>query len=262
MKKLVFALLAAGLVSASVFGQTKRQDIIDLLDITKAKEQAMQMFDLLMPNLQAMAPSAPASFWRTFRNRIDADSYVALLIPIYDRNFSHDDIKNLIAFYKSPIGKKLLEVTPKIIQESYTIGAEWGENLARDVINELKRSGYYSDTLPDSTSEYMGARPQYATFSLIGQISVRTKDQIHVVVVDMLLEYDLNNNAAQTELTGRVNQLRDFTRNYFAGKHYSELEPGNEARLKQEIREILNTRYLDTAKVRGILFNKLDVMEL
>jgi flagellar basal body-associated protein FliL len=84
----------------------------------------------------------------------------------------------------------------------------------------------------------------------------------HTVVVDMLIEYDLNNNAAATELTGRVNQLRDFTRNYFSGKHYTELEPENEAKLKQEIREILNTSYLDTAKVRGVLFNKLDIMEI
>jgi len=119
-----------------------------------------------------------------------------------------------------------------------------------------------SQTVLDPTSEYIGTRPQYATFSLIGQINTRSRDQNHTVVVDMLLEYDLNNNAAQTELTGRVNQLRDFTRNYFASKYYSELEPENEGRIKQEIREILNTRYLDTAKVRGILFNKLDVMEL
>jgi len=118
-----------------------------------------------------------------------------------------------------------------------------------------------SQTVLDPTSEYIGTRPQYATFSLIGQINTRTRDQNHLVSVDMLIEYDLNNNAAQTELTARQNQLRDFTRNYFASKYYSELEPENEARLKQEIREILNTRYLDTAKVRGILFNKLDVME-
>ncbi|MDR0598808.1 MAG: flagellar basal body-associated FliL family protein [Treponema sp.] len=119
-----------------------------------------------------------------------------------------------------------------------------------------------SQTVIDPTSEYIGTRPQYATFSLIGQIATRTRDQTHTTVVDMLIEYDLNNNAAQTELTARVAQLRDFTRQYFAQKYANELEPENENRLKQEIRELLNTRYLDTAKVRGILFNKLDVMEL
>jgi flagellar FliL protein len=119
-----------------------------------------------------------------------------------------------------------------------------------------------SQTVLDPTSEYIGTRPQYATFTMIGQMNVRTRDQLHTAVVDMILEYDLNNNAAQTELTGRVAQLRDFTRHYFSGKYYNELEPENENVLKQEIREILNTRYLDTARIRGVLFNKLDVMEL
>jgi flagellar basal body-associated protein FliL len=112
----------------------------------------------------------------------------------------------------------------------------------------------------DPTAEYIGTRPQYSTFTLIGQVNTRTRDLDHTVVVDMLIEYDLNNSAAQNELAGNVNQLRDFTRNYFAGKYYNELE--DQQILKQEIREILNTRYLDTAKVRNILFNKLDVMEL
>ncbi|MDR2210295.1 MAG: flagellar basal body-associated FliL family protein [Spirochaetaceae bacterium] len=119
-----------------------------------------------------------------------------------------------------------------------------------------------SQTVIDPTSEYIGTRPQFSTFTLIGQLSTRTRDQTHTVVVDMLLEYDLNNNAAATELTSRVNQLRDFTRNYFSTKYYTELEPENEVKLKQEIREILNTRYLDTAKIRGVLFNKLDLMEI
>jgi flagellar FliL protein len=72
----------------------------------------------------------------------------------------------------------------------------------------------------------------------------------------------MNNNAAQTELTARVVQLRDFTRNYFASNRADELSPDNEEKLKNEIRELLNTRYLDTAKVRDIYFNKLDVMEI
>jgi flagellar FliL protein len=119
-----------------------------------------------------------------------------------------------------------------------------------------------SQTVLDPASEYIGTRPQYSTFTLIGQVSTRTSDRNHTVVVDMLIEYDLNNNAAATELTARVNQLRDFTRVYFAGKHADDLQPGNEDNLKMEIRELLNTRYLDTAKVRNILFNKLDVMEM
>ncbi|MDR2553740.1 MAG: flagellar basal body-associated FliL family protein [Treponema sp.] len=153
-------------------------------------------------------------------------------------------LPNLLKFVAIGIGALIFIVTVAVI--TYKILSGRGE----------------SQTMIDPTSEYIGTRPQYSTFTLIGQLNTRTRDQTHTVVVDMLIEYDLNSNAAATELTARVNQLRDFTRNYFAGKYYSELEPENEAKLKMEIRELLNTRYLDTAKVRGILFNKLDVMEL
>ena len=153
-------------------------------------------------------------------------------------------LPNLLKFVAIGLGALIFIVTVAVI--TYKILNSRGE----------------SQTVLDPTSEYIGTRPQYATFRLIGQLNTRTRDETHTVVVDMLIEYDLNNNAAATELTGRVDQLRDFTRNYFASKYYVDLSPENENKLKQEIREILNTRYLDTAKVRGILFNKLDVMEL
>jgi flagellar FliL protein len=153
-------------------------------------------------------------------------------------------VPNLLKFVAIGLGALIFIVTVAVI--TYKILSSRGE----------------SQTVIDPTSEYIGTRPQYSTFTLIGSLNTRTRDQTHTVVVDMLIEYDLNNNAAATELTVRVNQLRDFTRNYFASKYHTELEPENEVKLKQEIRELLNTRYLDTAKVRSILFNKLDVMEL
>jgi flagellar FliL protein len=114
----------------------------------------------------------------------------------------------------------------------------------------------------DPSSPYIGRRPEYAAFTLIGSVTTRTKDTTNYsVTVDMIIQYDLNDSAAQTELISRQYELRDFVRNYFSSKYAADLLPENEARLKQEIREILNTRFLDTAKARNILFNKLDVLE-
>jgi len=77
----------------------------------------------------------------------------------------------------------------------------------------------------------------------------------------MNIGYDQEDAAASSELSSRQYELRDFVRSYFTGKYASELQPENEARLKQDIKEILNTRFLDTGKVRIIVFDKLDVME-
>ncbi|MDR1588386.1 MAG: flagellar basal body-associated FliL family protein [Treponema sp.] len=129
--------------------------------------------------------------------------------------------------------------------------------------NIMNKGGRSRTNAVDPTSPYVGRRPDYSMFTLIGPVTTKTKDTANYsVTVDLIIGYDTNDNAAQTELTSRQYELRDFVRNYFTGKYAAELQPENEARLKQEIREILNTRLLNTAKARIILFNKLDVMEV
>jgi flagellar FliL protein len=129
--------------------------------------------------------------------------------------------------------------------------------------NIMNSGGKSQTSAVDPTSPYVGKHPEYNMFTLIGPVTTRTKDAANYsVTVDMIIGYDINDNAAQTELTSRQYELRDFVRSYFTGKYAADIQPENEARLKQEIREILNTRILNTAKARIILFNKLDVMEV
>ena len=143
MKKVFLIFLLTAGISSFIYSQTKRQDIIKLLEVSDVRSQATQMFGLMLPNLKSMAPGAPSAFWTIFESRLDIDGFVDLFIPVYDRHFSHEDIKNLINFYESPIGRKLLDVTPLINQESYKIGEEWGQKMALDIINELSRQGYF-----------------------------------------------------------------------------------------------------------------------
>jgi flagellar FliL protein len=127
----------------------------------------------------------------------------------------------------------------------------------------ILNKGGQSQTIIPSNSPFVGARPQYQFFTSIGPIRTSTKDQIsYSVVVDLVIGYDLNDNAAQSELIGRLYELRDFVRLFFKSKMADELSPENEPRLKQEILEQLNTKVLNSARARIILFNQLDVMPM
>ncbi|MDR1956118.1 MAG: flagellar basal body-associated FliL family protein [Treponema sp.] len=154
-------------------------------------------------------------------------------------------VPNLLKFVAIGLGALILIVTVAVI--TYSI---------------LNKGGKSQTVVPEN-SPYIGTRPQYSMFSAIGLIRTRTKDPTpYTVVVEMILGYDLNNAQAATELTGRLYELRDFVRSYFSSKYAEELLPENEGRLKQEIIELLNTRMLNTAKVRTILFNQLDAIEM
>ena len=160
-------------------------------------------------------------------------SGLALLLP------------NLLKFVAIGLAALIFIVTVSVI--TYTI---------------LNKGGASQTAIP-SNSPFVGARPEYSMFTSIGIIRTSTRDPVpYSVVVDMVVGYDLNDNAASSEMTSRLYELRDFVRNYFRSKTADELKPENEARLKQEILELLNTKVLNSARARIILFNQLDVMQM
>jgi flagellar FliL protein len=92
-------------------------------------------------------------------------------------------------------------------------------------------------------------------------VRTQTKDPVpQAVVVNVILGYDLNDTAAQTEMTERLYELRDFIRNFFRSKTAKELEPENEAKIKAEIREYLNQKVFSKSRVKIISFDQFDVM--
>jgi len=154
-------------------------------------------------------------------------------------------LPNLLRFVAIGLGALIFIITVSVI-----------------TFNVLNNRGTAQTAIP-SNSPFVGARPLYSFYTNIGVVRTTTRDSMpYAVVVDMVLGYDLNDNAAATEMTGRLHELRDFVRSFFRTKMASELQPENEARLKQEIMELLNTRVLSTSRVRTVLFNQLDVMEM
>jgi hypothetical protein len=126
------------------FSQTseKEAEIIKLLELTDVKNLAEQIFDLYIPQLQTLVPSVPREFWDLFRANIDFEDFIKAYIPLYDRHYTLEEIRAMIAFYESPVGKKVIEVTPLMTAESMSIGQEWGLKMGQKLLEEMKRSGY------------------------------------------------------------------------------------------------------------------------
>ena len=64
---------------------------------------------------------------------------------IYATNFSEQELRDLLTFYKSPLGKKSLELEPKSIEESLIYMRNWGDDLAVEINerfrDEMKKRG-------------------------------------------------------------------------------------------------------------------------
>ncbi len=64
---------------------------------------------------------------------IETDAHVAEVVPLYARYFSPDEMKQLAAFYRTPVGKKSLQVMPKLMGE----GMQAGQRVIAPRINKL-----------------------------------------------------------------------------------------------------------------------------
>ncbi len=55
-------------------------------------------------------------------------------------------MKNILAFYQSPLGQKVLAEEPKAIDESMSNAGTWADNLSEDVMDkmrdEMKKRGH------------------------------------------------------------------------------------------------------------------------
>jgi flagellar FliL protein len=129
--------------------------------------------------------------------------------------------------------------------------------------NVMNKGGKSQTVISDPSSPYVGKRPEYSYYDSLGKITVKTRDPVgSSVTVEMIIGYNLNDSEAGLELIGRKYELLDFMRRYFSGKYAAELTPEREEELKRDIREQLNTRFLDTARAQLILFKELAVMDV
>lgn len=156
---LIFFLLAFSF--QPLYAQTdkaKRDDIKRLMEITGstgiANQYAAVITEQFFMMMKATDPTIPdralevmgKELGDLFTEKMAAPGgLMEQLIPVYEEHFTHAEIKELLAFYASPIGKKTIEVLPVITNESMIIGQAWGESLAPEIetriVNALKKEG-------------------------------------------------------------------------------------------------------------------------
>jgi hypothetical protein len=127
--KVVLATLSLFLFSMTAsFSQTKTEDIKELMELMDAEKTIDAMMDNMIPIFRQQATmllkseegqEAMEDFMDFMLAKVKEVSKGMLddMIPIYDKHFTHDEIKGLQAFYATPLGKKLLDKTPELSQD-------------------------------------------------------------------------------------------------------------------------------------------------
>ena len=84
----------------------------------QVKANARQMLQKNMPNATNEDLARAEQFMDQALNEpIPVDEYINVMIPVYQRHLTRNDIDGIVAFYSSPVGQKMLREMPAMVAE-------------------------------------------------------------------------------------------------------------------------------------------------
>jgi tetratricopeptide (TPR) repeat protein len=120
----------------------KLEDIRRLVEISGMGEVSVLVMNNLLEQFRTTFPDVPSDFWDELSESFDPGEFVGMFTPVYDKYFTHQDVLELIEFYETPIGQKLIRTQPLITNEAMEIGRVWGERKAQEIIQRLQEEGH------------------------------------------------------------------------------------------------------------------------
>jgi hypothetical protein len=148
----------AGTIAAELLGGDARKDdstaggtgatdvgarlaaIRQLLTVSGSLDQSRHTMNLLIDRLQQATPASgvSGSFWDRARARItDERSLLQLWTPAYAHYLSDEDVRAMIAFYESPLGRRYVAVLPVIRSETLDAATTLANTAARRAVREV-----------------------------------------------------------------------------------------------------------------------------
>lgn len=142
MRRVIAVLLFAAVVACSGFAQkssdqASKEEIQQLFDVMQSRKMIDQMSSTMLQQIPAMVTDSLQKQFPTMTDEereefqkfvvsntsamlknAPFDEMMAAMIPAYQAHLTHSDVQNMIAFYQSPTGKKLISEMPAVMNDS------------------------------------------------------------------------------------------------------------------------------------------------
>jgi hypothetical protein len=124
MKKLF---LAVAIMLIAQFGMSQDAFKEDVLKVLKASGSAAQMELAKDQVMQSIPETKRVEFSKDFDASLP--SLYDKMAKVYMETYTHAEIKEMLKFYNSPVGKKITEKSGELTKKNMAAGQEWGAEL-------------------------------------------------------------------------------------------------------------------------------------
>lgn len=124
MKKFILTVAVVLIAQLGMAQESFKQDVLKVIEKSGAAGPIKNVKDQVIGNI----PEAKqAEFSKEFDATLPA-LYDKMAV-IYMETYTHDEIKEMLKFYESPIGQKISANSGELMKKSTAAGQEWGMQL-------------------------------------------------------------------------------------------------------------------------------------
>jgi hypothetical protein len=129
------------------------QELLQTMRLDRQIEQmtaqtALQTAQFMQQARPEMTAEEAKAFGEAYAGALKSNigDLVTEIANVYAGEYSEDELKQIIAFYKSPVGQKYLDMGPRLTQRAAALGQTWqqkNEQAAQSVaVQEMKKRGF------------------------------------------------------------------------------------------------------------------------
>ena len=112
------------------------------LELTNTQALGRQLVDQIVRQVRPDLPNVPAAFWDEFSANVDTRGILDELAPVYEKHFTPAELAELVKFYQTPVGRKLVQIQPQLNRDALKAGQAFGTKVTKDLMRQLNERKY------------------------------------------------------------------------------------------------------------------------
>lgn len=137
---LFFLFVTSG--SAVAQTQTSLDLALEIVEVRNTGRLAVQTLAVIIEQQKQKFTQVPDDIWTKIQSEIKAEDLNRQVAPVFVKHFSFDELQEMLKFYKSPVGQKMIAKSTVLGEESAKVGREWGITVSQQILARLKEEGY------------------------------------------------------------------------------------------------------------------------
>lgn len=118
------------MVSVPLDNMDKKGLILRLLTANGTKSNLHKNFDSVLAQAEGEKKEK-------LKEILDIDKITDMMVPVYEKYFTEEDLKEMVRFYESPTGQKFLQTGPMVLDETVQASIQYFKDKQKD-LDQLK----------------------------------------------------------------------------------------------------------------------------